>query len=519
MDRPRSSSLDSGAKPTSRRRTDSTDGDGNDSLPSGWVQKFDSKKQKYYYMNSSTKVTQWEHPGPGPGAGAGAGAEGGEGDWEEGYSEKHQRRYWKNLTTGEKVWKDPRKKKSTEPSSSSSSSSSPSGGEGDWEEGYSEKHQRRYWKNVVTGEKVWKNPLKGTGVGAGAGADPPESTERSPTRRLERSKTAPPSAHFSPRHDNDDDDDGDDGDGDGGGDGEWEEKFNAKHQRKFWRNRVTGETTWKDPTKKSREGAKAQRTSSSDADANAEAYSTPSSPSASSSSSSFSAPTSSAPSSAAAPQSPKAPPSPGPAPGAGGMGTPPRPPLAFLSSIKKAGGDGDAPLSPAALAKQKNEAHFQKLKEVCDVSPSPSPPTLPLRPSLRPPSPASTNLQLLGSFALYSFFSSILFLVQSAMMNLLQSSFRRAGCPRVPSNDEILALSRMPLYHNFCCSAQHTLLFITYHTSHIAHRTPLNKYHTFLTHANSHTPHSLSFSHSLVPPVAPPRSTPLGRRRREAARG
>lgn len=31
---------------------------------------------------------------------------------------------------------------------------------GDWDEGYSEKYDRRFWKNRVTGEKTWKNPFK-----------------------------------------------------------------------------------------------------------------------------------------------------------------------------------------------------------------------------------------------------------------------------------------------------------------------------------------------------------------------
>ena len=29
----------------------------------------------------------------------------------------------------------------------------------------------------------------------------------------------------------------------------WEEKFSEKYQRKYWKNKVTGESVWKDPNK------------------------------------------------------------------------------------------------------------------------------------------------------------------------------------------------------------------------------------------------------------------------------
>jgi hypothetical protein len=33
-------------------------------------------------------------------------------------------------------------------------------------------------------------------------------------------------------------------------DEEWEEKFSSQHQKKYWKNKITGEKTWKNPLKK-----------------------------------------------------------------------------------------------------------------------------------------------------------------------------------------------------------------------------------------------------------------------------
>ena len=92
-------------------------------------------------------------------------------EWEEKFNEKHQKKYWKNKTTGESVWKDPNKKSSSSSKAkqdvetasvagSVAGSVAVASGEWEWEEKFNEKHKRKYWKHKTSGEVVWKEPPK-----------------------------------------------------------------------------------------------------------------------------------------------------------------------------------------------------------------------------------------------------------------------------------------------------------------------------------------------------------------------
>jgi hypothetical protein len=162
-------------------------------------------------------------------------------EWEELWNEKHQRKYWKNKTTGEKSWKDPKR--------TITSSTSAAQGEGDedkkegtesaaedWEELFNEKHQRKYWKNKKTGEKTWNRPA---GMEAGSAVvSPPPPPPPPPVSTA----SVPPTAENAEQNT----------------DSDWVEAFNEKHQRKYWKNTKTGEKSWTAP-------AKAQSTSESNA--------------------------------------------------------------------------------------------------------------------------------------------------------------------------------------------------------------------------------------------------------------
>ena len=119
-------------------------------LPSGWTKKYSSKHNKFFYIHIESKKTQWLTPSI-----AALDAVRG-GDWVEKYSEEYQRTYWKNTKTRRTSWAAP-----SHSDLSISASSCHSGTEKStesWEERYSSKHKRRYWKNKVDYRTTWDNP-------------------------------------------------------------------------------------------------------------------------------------------------------------------------------------------------------------------------------------------------------------------------------------------------------------------------------------------------------------------------
>jgi len=153
-------------------------------LPKGWVEKYSDKKAKYYYVNTATKATQWTFPveepssvpstnsmsspapstAPAPAVVAAVVEE-----WVELFSEKKQRPYWKNTITNESTWKKPPSllEETTAPAPAEPtqkvSKAAPEATQAKeaevWQEKYSDKKQKPYWKNTVTGESTWTNPL------------------------------------------------------------------------------------------------------------------------------------------------------------------------------------------------------------------------------------------------------------------------------------------------------------------------------------------------------------------------
>ena len=199
--------------------------EGSDKKLSGWEARFDLKSMKNYWKNLLTGEKTWKDPSDTPGDdlsdktaptasptklkeikqmvviesnvndndnkdGNGVDEEK-VSRWEERFDTKSGKRYWKNLDTSEKTWKNPYgvsndvKTGTTQSNSaslvSSSSSSSSQGrrasmpstqsfstlqgapqgkevGTGDWEQKVDPKSGRKYWKNISTGIRTWKNP-------------------------------------------------------------------------------------------------------------------------------------------------------------------------------------------------------------------------------------------------------------------------------------------------------------------------------------------------------------------------
>lgn len=148
-------------------------------------------------------------------------------EWSELFSERHQKRYWRNNVTGESTWRRPAAVQPTVsitvPTPAPASTATPASkahrealtlpiAASGWSEKFSSKHQRRYWKNEDTGESTWKDP-------AADAIAPTPIRPRTPT---------PPLPEPVPEE-------------------EWSEKFSERHKRRYWKNNNTGESTWKDP--------------------------------------------------------------------------------------------------------------------------------------------------------------------------------------------------------------------------------------------------------------------------------
>ena len=191
-----------------------------------WVEKYSEKHKKKFWKHKTTGETTWKEP-PKPVAPATSSAEkkddgnvnpdkAVEWEWVEKYSEKHKKKFWKHKTTGETTWKEP--PKPVAPATSSADDGNVNADkavEWEWEEKYSEKHKKKFWKHKTTGETTWKEPPK---------------------------PVAPATSSAEKK------DDGNDN-ADKAVEWEWVEKYSEKHKKKFWKHKTTGETTWKEPPK------------------------------------------------------------------------------------------------------------------------------------------------------------------------------------------------------------------------------------------------------------------------------
>jgi hypothetical protein len=210
-----------------------------------WEEKYSEKYKRKYWKNKSTGETSWKEPIRSESTSApSVPKSGAESKWEEKYSEKYKRKYWKHKETGETSWKLPEDHSQTTAKQSNQSSVSSivvrselkESDEGIkslstnqslnplWEEKYSEKYQRKYWKHRESGETSWKPPTNNNNHESALEIKTSE-TIAGPHRDSKPSEEKPSIGHVAC----------------------WEEKYSEKYKRKYWKNKETGETSWKPP--------------------------------------------------------------------------------------------------------------------------------------------------------------------------------------------------------------------------------------------------------------------------------
>ena len=191
-----------------------------------WVEKYSEKHKKKFWKHKTTGETTWKEPAKpvGPATSSVEKKDDGnvnadkavEWEWVEKYSEKHKKKFWKHKTTGETTWKEPAKPVAPATSSADDGNvNADKAVEWEWEEKYSEKHKKKFWKHKTTGETTWKEPPKPV-------APATSSVEKKDDGNVNADKAV---------------------------EWEWVEKYSEKHKKKFWKHKTTGETTWKEPAK------------------------------------------------------------------------------------------------------------------------------------------------------------------------------------------------------------------------------------------------------------------------------
>lgn len=213
-------------------------------------------------------------------AGAGAGD-----SWDEHFSQSKQKKYWTNKATGESTWKDPtggkdapsasksrdKADKAEAPSTAAPSSSSAS----DWQESFSASKNRKYWTNKATGESTWKDPhsnpkeaalvsqLK-SAMSSGVTLKPASERDKEQEKEAEKDEEEKEKAKGKEKKkDKKGEREGEkekekegkpaksktrDAPSSAATGGDWDELFSTSKQKKYWKNKTTGESTWKDPT-------------------------------------------------------------------------------------------------------------------------------------------------------------------------------------------------------------------------------------------------------------------------------
>ena len=231
---------------------------------SEWEEGFNKKHNRKYWKNKATGKISWKQPvgstaaaddmgtAPAPGKPPSdpkgktssqqpGKAEGEEGEWVEGFSKKHDKKYWKNKTTGKTSWVDPTKEKQKAtggemPDTKSTAAKSASVST-EWVEGFSKKHDRKYWKNARTGKTSWTDPNSEDGNKSAEAH--PSSSASAPEQESNSGSSSAKEKTPPQRHDNEEEAEKD----------EWVEGFSKKHDKKYWKNKTTGKTSWVDPTK------------------------------------------------------------------------------------------------------------------------------------------------------------------------------------------------------------------------------------------------------------------------------
>lgn len=172
-------------------------------------------------------------------------------EWTEKFSEQHNRKYWKNTVTGESSWIEPPKPAGiTLTSTSQTTVNKSSAANVEWIEKYSEQHKRKYWKNSITNQTTWTEPEKTTpnitqGVNAiNQSIDETwieKYSEKHKRKYWQNSKTGQTSWTEPEKSTASMVNQKTNNE-------EWQEKYSEQHKRKYWRNSVTGKTSWTPPT-------------------------------------------------------------------------------------------------------------------------------------------------------------------------------------------------------------------------------------------------------------------------------
>ena len=215
-----------------------------------WVEKFDSKRLKKYWKSKVTGKSVWENPHTTMSATADLGSPSNptvaantvpapvpapastpvESEWVEKFDAKKGKKYWKNKATGKSTWVDPNKGAApAAPSSNALPAGSvptlavPTSVESEWVEKFDAKKGKKYWKNKVTGKSTWVDPNEG------AAPATPAAPSSENAEVVESNDTNPISDELSPSVDKGDE---------WKPQKEWQEMFDSKKQKKYWRSRL-----------------------------------------------------------------------------------------------------------------------------------------------------------------------------------------------------------------------------------------------------------------------------------------
>ena len=204
-----------------------------------WEELFSEKKGKKYWKNKTTGKSTWEDPfvrkteeteistkQTEVSTAEGTATD----EWEELFSQKKGKKYWRNKNSGAQTWTNPHEGKADElkqPEMPVSASVSVSFADDEWEELYSQKKDKKYWRNKKTGKSTWSNPIEEKVHEVADG-------QRTASNPLMTATTEEPSAAPSTAN-------GDESTS------EWEELFSTKKGKKYWRNKVTGKSSWTPP--------------------------------------------------------------------------------------------------------------------------------------------------------------------------------------------------------------------------------------------------------------------------------
>ena len=122
-------------------------------------------------------------------------------EWEEMYSQKHEKKYWFNSKTGVSVWDDPiivsQSKSYLVPPVVQGSSDTK-----EWEEKFSSSKNAKYWYNIRTGESTWTEPSEYTALSASLTSSTAPSTTASELLVYEQQQWKVNDSHF-PRYTDD----------------------------------------------------------------------------------------------------------------------------------------------------------------------------------------------------------------------------------------------------------------------------------------------------------------------------